>query len=158
MFFKILRSRLHGFMAMLTGGRHRPAAPRRLALGIERIGLLSPRFPIVVGLVAAAVATAAALGIGRLKVDDSLSQLFHSDTPEFRQFEAESRRFPSSEFDVLAVIEGRTLCKDRRSKRCATLPPTCSWSMGRAASSRSSRRESRRPSPGAAVPRQPAAR
>jgi hypothetical protein len=48
------------------------------------------------------------------KVDDSLSQLFRSDTPEFRQFEEVTRRFPSTEFDVLVVIEGKTLL-DRES-------------------------------------------
>ena len=45
----------------------------------------------------------------RLKVDDSLSQLFRSDTAEFKQYEEVSRRFPSSEFDVLVVVEGKTL-------------------------------------------------
>ncbi len=38
-----------------------------------------------------------------------LSQLFRSDTPEFRQYEEVTRRFPSSEFDVLVVIEGKKL-------------------------------------------------
>jgi Predicted exporters of the RND superfamily len=51
----------------------------------------------------------AALGIERLKVDDSLSQLFRSDTKEFRQYEAVTKRFPSSEFDVLVVVEGKNL-------------------------------------------------
>src|SRR5207237_9583868 len=50
-----------------------------------------------------------ALGLGRIKVDDSLSQLFRSDTPEFRQFEEVTRRFPSAEYDVLIVVEGPTL-------------------------------------------------
>ena len=45
----------------------------------------------------------------RLKVDDSLSQLFRADTPEFHQFEDVTRRFPSNEFDVLVVITGKTL-------------------------------------------------
>ena len=45
----------------------------------------------------------------RLKVDDSLSQLFRSDTPEFKQFLDVTERFPSSEFDVLVVVEGQTL-------------------------------------------------
>jgi predicted RND superfamily exporter protein len=42
-------------------------------------------------------------------VDDSLSQLFRSETAEFRQYEALTRRFPSAEFDVLVVVEGDTL-------------------------------------------------
>ena len=39
----------------------------------------------------------------------SLSQLFRSNTPEFKQYEEVTRRFPSSEFDVLAVVEGKNL-------------------------------------------------
>ncbi|MEL6873406.1 MAG: MMPL family transporter, partial [Pseudomonadota bacterium] len=48
----------------------------------------------------------AVFGVMQLKVDDSLSELFRSDSREFRQYEEVDRRFPSSEFDVLAVIEG----------------------------------------------------
>ncbi len=55
------------------------------------------------------LAIAALLGVGRIKVDDSLSQLFRSNTPEFKQYEEVTRRFPSSEFDVLVVVEGDTL-------------------------------------------------
>ncbi|MGH6849946.1 MAG: efflux RND transporter permease subunit [Methylocella sp.] len=80
-----------------------------LALGIERIGLVSLRIPLAVAVVAVALAIAAGYGVTRLKVDDSLSQLFRSDTPEFKQYEEVTRRFPSSEFDVLVVIEGKKL-------------------------------------------------
>ena len=45
----------------------------------------------------------------RIKADDSLSQLFRSDTPEFKQYEEVTKRFPSSEYDVLVVVEGKTL-------------------------------------------------
>ena len=89
--------------------RRRQVAPRQLAFGIERVGLFPLRFPIVVGLITAAIGVAALLGLGRLKVDNSLSQLFRSDAPEFQQYEEESHRFPSSEFDVLVVIEGDAL-------------------------------------------------
>jgi hypothetical protein len=87
------------------------AKPRlhALALGIERIGLVSLRIPLAVALVAVALAIAAGFGVTRLKIDDSLSQLFRSDTPEFQQYEEVTRRFPSSEFDVLVVIEGEAL-------------------------------------------------
>jgi uncharacterized protein len=89
--------------------RRRPSIPHRLAFGIERTGLISLRFPLIIALLSAVLAGAAAVGITRLRVDDSVSQLFRSDTPEFRQYEQESRRFPSSEFDVLLVIHGKTL-------------------------------------------------
>lgn len=51
----------------------------------------------------------AAVGFARVKVDDSLSQLFRSNTDEYRTYEEVTRRFPSSEYDVLLVIEGDTL-------------------------------------------------
>jgi predicted RND superfamily exporter protein len=80
-----------------------------LALSVERLGLISLRFPWLVALAALALAIAAGFGLMRLKVDDSLSQLFRSNTPEFRQYEEVTQKFPSSEFDVLAVIEGESL-------------------------------------------------
>jgi predicted RND superfamily exporter protein len=83
-----------------------------LALGIERIGLVSLRYPIVAAIVAVLVLVVAALGVARLRVDDSLSQLFRSDTDEFRQYEEVSARFPSAEFDVLVVVEGNVLERD----------------------------------------------
>ncbi|MBV9244239.1 MAG: RND transporter, partial [Methylobacteriaceae bacterium] len=85
------------------------AKPSNLALGIERIGFLSLRFPLLVAILLVAGAIGAAFGLSRVKVDDSLSQLFRSDTPEFKQYEEVTRRFPSSEFDVLGVIEGKDL-------------------------------------------------
>jgi predicted RND superfamily exporter protein len=81
----------------------------RLALGIERFGLLSLKFPKIALIIFIALAVTAAFGVGRIKVDDSLSQLFRSDTPEFRQYEEVTKRFPSSEFDVLVVIDGPNL-------------------------------------------------
>jgi predicted RND superfamily exporter protein len=90
-----------------------PAAPPRklhnLAVGLERVGLISLRAPIVSAIVLVLLCIGASFGIERLKVDDSLSQLFRSETPEFRQYEEVTRRFPSAEFDVLVVIEGKNL-------------------------------------------------
>ena len=93
------------------GGATSPQ-PRRLhnlAYGIERIGLISLRAPIVSAIILVLLCIGAGFGVQRLKVDDSLSQLFRSETPEFRQFEEVTRRFPSTEFDVLVVVEGKTL-------------------------------------------------
>lgn len=83
--------------------------PFRLALGLERMGLISLRFPLIALLIVIGLCAAAAVGFERIKVDDSLSQLFRSDTAEFKQYEEVTRRFPSSEFDTLVVIEGKTL-------------------------------------------------
>jgi predicted RND superfamily exporter protein len=80
-----------------------------LAYGVERIGLIPLRAPIISAIVLVLLCIGATFGVERLKVDDSLSQLFRSETPEFRQFEEVTRRFPSAEFDVLVVVEGKTL-------------------------------------------------
>jgi len=77
-----------------------------LALGLERFGLIALLHPRIVGVVALVCAIGAIFGLMRVKVDDSLSQLFRSDTPAFREYEDVTRRFPSTEFDVLVVIEG----------------------------------------------------
>ncbi|MFN3892179.1 MAG: efflux RND transporter permease subunit [Beijerinckiaceae bacterium] len=67
------------------------------------------RWPVLLAITMLAFSVFAALGVARIDVDDSLSQLFRSDTPEFHQYEELSRRFPSSEFDVLVVVEGSSL-------------------------------------------------
>lgn len=92
-------------------GAHSPRAhpPSRLAFGLERLGLAPLACPVAAALLALALSIVAAFGIARISVDDSLSQLFRSDTAEFRQYEELTRRFPSSEFDVLIVVEGDDL-------------------------------------------------
>ena len=77
--------------------------------GLERLGLVALRWPFGSLCLIILVSIAALFGVMRLKVDDSLSELFRTDTPEFRQYEAIDRRFPSSEYDVLAVVEGTDL-------------------------------------------------
>jgi predicted RND superfamily exporter protein len=87
----------------------RAATSTKIALGLERMGLVSLRYPIAVAILAVLLSLAAVVGVTRLKVDDSLSQLFRSDTAEFKQYEEVTRRFPSSEYDVLIVVEGKDL-------------------------------------------------
>ena len=81
----------------------------RLAFGLESIGYLPLRFPYLFAGALIILAALAAVGVERIKVDDSLSQLFRSDTADFKQYEAVTQRFPSTEFDVLVVVEGKDL-------------------------------------------------
>jgi len=81
----------------------------RLALVVERFGLIALRHPFIGAVVFVVLAVAAAFGVMRIQADDSLSQLFRSDTPEYLQYEEVTKRFPSSEYDVLVVVEGKTL-------------------------------------------------
>jgi len=80
-----------------------------IAFGLERIGLIALRAPRTAAVVLLALVVIAVFGIQRIKIDDSLSQLFRSDTPEYKQYEEVTKRFPSSEYDVLVVVEGKTL-------------------------------------------------
>jgi uncharacterized protein len=87
-----------------------PASGRRgVAFGAERLALIPFKAPAATVLVALALALLAVVGIQRIKVDDSLSQLFRSNDPAFKQFEEVSHDFPSSEYDVLIVVSGQSL-------------------------------------------------
>src|SRR5216683_2288051 len=94
---------------MANGGAPGHKRPFRLALGIERFGLVSLRFPVAGAIAFILLAVLAAFGVMRIETDDSLSQLFRSESPEFKQYEEVTRRFPSSEYDVLIVVEGKSL-------------------------------------------------
>lgn len=83
--------------------------PVSIAFGLERIGLIAMRAPRMAAAILLALCVVAVFGIQRIKIDDSLSQLFRSDTPEYKQYEEVTKRFPSSEYDVLVVVEGKSL-------------------------------------------------
>jgi uncharacterized protein len=85
----------------------RPTAS--IAFGLERIGLVAVQAPILSCIILAALIIGAIFGIQRIKIDDSLSQLFRSNTPEFHQYEEVTKKFPAEEFDVLVVVEGKNL-------------------------------------------------
>ncbi|MCK1361655.1 MMPL family transporter [Bradyrhizobium sp. 199] len=80
-----------------------------IAFGLERIGLIAVRAPIVSCIVLLVLIVGAVFGIHRIKIDDSLSQLFRSDSREFHQYEEVTKKFPAEEFDVLVVVEGKNL-------------------------------------------------
>jgi predicted RND superfamily exporter protein len=82
-----------------------------IAFGLERLGLIAVQAPILSCIVLVGLLIGAVIGIDRIKIDDSLSQLFRSNSKEYRQYEAETKRFPAVEFDVLVVVEGKTLLK-----------------------------------------------
>lgn len=83
--------------------------PPSIAFGLERLGVIPLRAPITSCVILLVLVVAAVFGIQRIKIDDSLSQLFRSDTKEYRQYEEVTKRFPSTEFDVLVVVEGKNL-------------------------------------------------
>ena len=82
---------------------------RSIAFGLERIGLIAMQAPILTCIILAALIVGAVFGIHRIQIDDSLSQLFRSDTKEFHQYEQVTKEFPAEEYDVLIVVEGKNL-------------------------------------------------
>jgi uncharacterized protein len=87
-------------------------APRRsFAFGLERVGFFGINAPYLTFLLIIVLSALGVMGLMRLRVDDSLSELFRTNTEEFRRYEEIDRRFPSSEYDVLVVVEGKDLLK-----------------------------------------------
>ncbi len=76
-----------------------------LGLGLERIGEYAIARPKQ-GLVAIVILSLIALfGVSLINVDDSLTELFRTNTQEIKKYETLTERFPASEYDVLIVIE-----------------------------------------------------
>ena len=86
-----------------------PVKGTSIAFGLERLGLIAVKTPIMSCVILVALLIAAFFGIERIKIDDSLSQLFRSNSKDYKQYEAVTKRFPATEFDVLVVVEGKTL-------------------------------------------------
>ena len=83
--------------------------------------MIALKAPVVSAILIAIITALAVVGVTNLKVDDSLSELFRTDTKEFRQYEEIDKRFPSSEFDVLVVVDGKTLLSRDNLERFANL-------------------------------------
>lgn len=79
------------------------------SFGVERLGLLALKKPALSALLIVLVSIVSGFGVSRISLDDSLTELFRSDSEEFRRYELVAERFPSSEYDVLLVVEGPDL-------------------------------------------------
>ena len=80
-----------------------------IAFGAERLALVPFRTPATTVLIALVLAVPAVLGIDRIRIGDSVSRLFHSESPAFRLFEQVSHDFPSSQYYVMIVVTGDNL-------------------------------------------------
>jgi len=95
---KNIESRVH------TDRIEQPPKGLSIAFGLERIGLIAIKAPILSCMILVVLIVGAIFGIQRIKIDDSLSQLFRSNSKDYRQYEAETKRFPATEFDLLVVV------------------------------------------------------
>jgi predicted RND superfamily exporter protein len=90
-------------------GPERPGERLNIAFGVERLAFVGLKWPILALIALAALVALAILGVTRIEVDDSLSELFRSESPQFKAFEEEAKKFPSNEYDVLVVVDGKNL-------------------------------------------------
>ena len=93
------------------GSAEEPGRSFVFSFGLEKLGLVALRAPYVVAVLVVIATVLGAMGVTKLQVDDSLSELFRTNTEEFHRYEEIDRRFPSSEYDVLVVVEGKDLLK-----------------------------------------------
>ncbi len=91
------------------------------SLGLERLGLVALKAPTLVAVFVVIATILGLMGVLKLQVDDFLSELFRTNTEEFRRYEAIDKRFPSSEYDVLVVVEGPDLLKRKQLEAFAGL-------------------------------------
>src|SRR5215470_1405489 len=94
------------------GSAEDPGRSFVFSFGLEKLGLVALRAPYVMAIL---------IVIAKLQVDDSLSELFRTNTEEFHRYEAIDRRFPSSEYDVLVVVEGKDLLRRKGLEAFANL-------------------------------------
>ena len=97
-----------------------PPPGKSIALGLERMGMIAVKAPILSLIVLAVLIVGALFGINRIKIDDSLSQLFRSDSKDYKQYEAVTKRFPATGF--AGTRRSSVMLKSRRALRLATEP------------------------------------
>ena len=94
----------------------RPVKARNLALGIERIGFFALSHQALCAIVFVILSAIAAVGFVRVKVDDSLSQLFKSETEEFRTYDAARLAEHIADFSLAALGLCRPLGREGEAK------------------------------------------
>jgi uncharacterized protein len=103
------------------GSAKEPGRSFVFSFGLEKLGLVALRAPYVVAVLVVIATVLGAMGVAKLQVDDSLSELFRTNSEEFHRYEAIDRRFPSSEYDVLVVVEGKDLLQRKGLEAFANL-------------------------------------
>src|SRR5215470_13210322 len=103
------------------GSAEDPGRSFVFSFGLEKLGLVALRAPYVMAALIVIATILGAMGVAKLQVDDSLSELFRTNTEEFHRYEAIDRRFPSSEYDVLVVVEGKDLLQRKGLEAFANL-------------------------------------
>ncbi len=80
-----------------------------LGFGLERLGLPSLKYPKSSLLIILLVSLVAGFGLLHLKPSGSLAELFRSSSPEFVNYEKLAKLFPTTEYDVMLLVQGKNL-------------------------------------------------
>ena len=71
-----------------------PPSGTSIAFGLERLGLIAVKAPILSCIILVALMIAAFFGIERIKIDDSLSQLFRSNSKDYKTIRGRHQALP----------------------------------------------------------------
>lgn len=77
--------------------------------GLEKLGLLTLKFPKTTLLIVAAVLAVFVYGNSRIGFSSDIREIFRSGSADFETLEEVSRLYPGSDRDVLIVVEGDNL-------------------------------------------------
>ena len=89
----------------------RPSPQRggSVAFGLERVGLLAHRHPLIASAVLAVIAAVSIYGLFHLTIDRNLRDLFRSDTPEYQAYLETATAFTDPENQILVLLQGTEL-------------------------------------------------
>jgi len=89
--------------------------------GIERLGLVALRFPLLSLLTVVALAVLSGISASHLKFNSDIREIFRSGSADFAALESMTRQYASSEHDLLLVIEGDALFRPGTLERLRNL-------------------------------------
>jgi len=81
----------------------------KLGFGLEKFGLLTLARPRLTAVAVVLIAAICAIGVARIEATGILSDFFRGDNADYRTYQQMSERFPTSEFDVFVIVEGKDL-------------------------------------------------
>ena len=102
-----------------TSRRSRSRRRSSIAFGLERIGLIAIKAPILSCIILLALVIGAVFGIERIKIDDSLSQLFRSDTKEYQAIRGGDQALPVDRIRRAGRGRGQDAAGARQSRKAA---------------------------------------
>ncbi len=80
-----------------------------LGFGFEKLGLLPLRAPRLILCFIILMSVVCGAGLQKLSSDSAISDLFKSNTVEYRNYQSLKETFPTSENDILVVLKGQDI-------------------------------------------------